>query len=371
MSSGSPSTTQTVTERSDPWSGAQPYILDVMNKARSQSNQGGQYYPFSTVVPFSGQTQQGLAGYEGAGMDQAMALTQGSTDHAQKTLAGDYMGGSDAINKVYDGGFDVSGDGFNQFRQGGSTPASSYLDATARGDYLNNNPHLDSVYDKVASSITAGVGAQFGRSGMFGSTNHAEALGDSLGDAAIDIYAGNYARERQNQLGAASTIQGAYDNSQGRALSAAGAQSDIAQRNADRGAGAASMIEGSNQAERGRQAQLTALTPQLANASYQPYERMMQAGQMREEQAGRQLQDAMARHDFQQQQPWQDLANYSAIINGYSNIGGQSTQSTPLYRNRGAGLLGGAATGASIGSIIPGIGTGVGAAIGGLGGLLF
>lgn len=369
MSTSTPST-QTVTEKSDPWSGAQPYITDVLSKARDQSNAGGQYYPFSTVVPFSDQTKAGLAGYEGEATTQAQALTQGSAEHAHKTLAGDYKGGTSAINKVYDGGYDVSGQSFDQFRGGGTTPADSYLGETASGEFLNSNPHLDSVYDKVADRVTSGVGAQFSNSGMFGSTNHAGELADSLGDAATDIYAGNYARERQNQLSAAGTIQGAFDNSQGRALSATGAQTDIAQRNADRGATAAGILEGSEQQERNRQVQLTGLSPQLSNAQYSPYDRLMQSGQMREEQAGRTLEDAMSRHNFEQQQPWNDLANYSAIINGYSNIGGQSTQQSPLYRNRGAGLLGGAATGASLGSIIPGLGTGVGAAIGGLGGLL-
>ena len=45
------------------------------------------------------------------------------------------------------------------------------------------------------------------------------------------------------------------------------------------------------------------------------------------------------------------------------------TQSTPLFTNPGAGLLGGAAMGAQIGSVIPGLGTGLGAGIGGLLGL--
>lgn len=51
-----------------------------------------------------------------------------------------------------------------------------------------------------------------------------------------------------------------------------------------------------------------------------------------------------------------------------ANLGG--TQSTPMYRNVGAGALGGALAGAQLGSIVPGIGTGIGAGIGGLLGLL-
>jgi hypothetical protein len=46
-----------------------------------------------------------------------------------------------------------------------------------------------------------------------------------------------------------------------------------------------------------------------------------------------------------------------------------TTTTTPVNRNTGAGILGGAATRAGIGSMIPGIGTGVGAVAGGILGL--
>lgn len=49
--------------------------------------------------------------------------------------------------------------------------------------------------------------------------------------------------------------------------------------------------------------------------------------------------------------------------------GGTTSMTQPVNRNRGAGVLGGAATGAQIGSMIPGLGTGIGAGIGGLLGL--
>jgi len=46
------------------------------------------------------------------------------------------------------------------------------------------------------------------------------------------------------------------------------------------------------------------------------------------------------------------------------------TQTSPVYRNYGAGALGGALAGATLGKAIPGLGTGLGAGIGGLLGLL-
>lgn len=58
----------------------------------------------------------------------------------------------------------------------------------------------------------------------------------------------------------------------------------------------------------------------------------------------------------------------SALSGGLPNLG--MTQTTPTYRNAGAGTLGGALAGAQLGSAIPGLGTGIGAGLGALIGLL-
>ena len=61
------------------------------------------------------------------------------------------------------------------------------------------------------------------------------------------------------------------------------------------------------------------------------------------------------------------LSIYTDLATRYGNVGVQGTMTEPLYRNVGAGMLGGAAAGAGIGSTIGGP---WGAAIGGLGGLI-
>lgn len=58
----------------------------------------------------------------------------------------------------------------------------------------------------------------------------------------------------------------------------------------------------------------------------------------------------------------------SALSGGLPNLG--MTQTSPTYRNVGAGALGGALAGAQLGSVIPGLGTGIGAGLGALLGLL-
>jgi uncharacterized membrane protein YebE (DUF533 family) len=85
-----------------------------------------------------------------------------------------------------------------------------------------------------------------------------------------------------------------------------------------------------------------------------------------EDLAGNLMQDQAARWDFSQNAPQMNLDNYIQRITG-SYPGQNATQTTPTYRNRGAGALGGAMAGAAAGSqIYPGWGTLVGAAAGGL-----
>lgn len=78
----------------------------------------------------------------------------------------------------------------------------------------------------------------------------------------------------------------------------------------------------------------------------------------------------MAKWNFTQNAPTNNLVNYQNLITG--NYGGTSTgtSTAPVARtNPLMGGLGGAAQGAVIGSVVPGIGTGIGAGIGALLGL--
>ena len=76
------------------------------------------------------------------------------------------------------------------------------------------------------------------------------------------------------------------------------------------------------------------------------------------------IQDAMSRFDFQQQQPYYKLREYLGSIG--ANVPTNTMKTQPVYRNTGAGILGGISTGANIGTQIPGLGAGLGAIGGGL-----
>ena len=120
-------------------------------------------------------------------------------------------------------------------------------------------------------------------------------------------------------------------------------------------------------AERARQEAAAQMYPQLAAADYTDINQLYQAGQMGESYQQAALQDAINRWNYQQQIPQNALQQYMSYVYGAPQ---GSVSSQPVFRNTGAGILGGAATGAALGSAIPGVGTAIGAGLGGLLGLL-
>lgn len=196
----------------------------------------------------------------------------------------------------------------------GQDPFMQQLGATAQGNYLNGSPALDDLYQSMASRIGDQVGAQFSAAGRYGSGKYVDALGRSLGDLGAQIYGQNYTQERANQLNAAS--QG---------------------------------IE--------KQIQASAFLPQLAQAQAMPGQTLLQMGALDESYQGMALKDAMDRFYALQQNPWDQLNQYNAVIQGFGGLGGQSTTATtqpgvsPL-----AGALGGLSGGLGIASSLGGMG---------------
>lgn len=262
---------ETVTTVSQPWSGIQPFLSRLYNRADAlYGSPAGQmdYYPNSTVANLSNQTQGALGAITNLGM--------GGTPYGQ---AGD-----------------------------------SLLTNTLQGNYLNGNPYLDQMYDRAAQAVTRnfseatlpGIGTQFSMAGRLGSGAHQNAadwamsnLGNSLSGLATNIYGGNYAQERQNQMGALGMVPGMTQNA----------------------------FAGLNQA--------------------------LGAGQLYDAQNQAQLTDQVNRWNFNQQEPWNRLQRYQAAVTGGNPGGGTTTQTgpgqnmTPTYI--GAGLTATGMAGSALG----------------------
>jgi hypothetical protein len=125
-----------------------------------------------------------------------------------------------------------------------------------------------------------------------------------------------------------------------------------------------------------QQAQLAGLAPQFYGQQFLPSQTLAQVGAQQEAIAAQPLQEQLARYQFGQQLPYQQLQGYLSSVYG-TPLGSYGTQTTnaPTYQNRGAGVLGGGIAGGlggyALGQAFPSIGAGYGAAGGAaLGGLL-
>lgn len=190
--------------------------------------------------------------------------------------------------------------------------SQSEINNILQGNYLNpaSNPYSTALYNQIAGDVTSGVQSQFSKAGRLGSAANQSVLAEELGKVANQVYGDQYNRERDRMF------------------------------------------------------QATQLAPQLAAADYQDIQALGGVGQTREAMEMAKIQDAMSRFDFEQQKPYYKLREYLASIGSpYA----QTTNVTkPVFRNTGAGLLGGALQGMNIAGGISGVSPMMGAIGGGL-----
>jgi hypothetical protein len=215
---------------------------------------------------------------------------------------------------------------------------------TAAGGFLNANPYQQAMMEAATRPLTQqfsqavlpGISSLYSRSGRLGSGameralgTATEAYGRSLGDITSNIAGTQYQQER-----------------------------------------------GLQQQAQLQQAQLAGLAPQFYGQQFLPSQTLAQVGAQQEAIAAQPLQEQLARYQFGQQLPYQQLQGYLSSVYG-TPLGSYGTQTTnaPTYQNRGAGILGGGIAGGlggyALGQAFPQIG-GTYGALGGaaLGGLL-
>jgi hypothetical protein len=185
---------------------------------------------------------------------------------------------------------------------------------TAQGGFLNANPYQAQMMQAAtrpleqafSQQVLPGISSLFSKSGRLGSGAMERALGTAtegygraLGDITSNIAGTQYQQERglmqQAQLGQAALAQAA---------------------------------------------------PSIYGQQFLPAQALGQVGAQQEAIAGLPLQEQMARFQFGQQLPYQQLQGYLSSVYGSPMGGfGTQTQQTPLYENRTVGALGGALAG--------------------------
>lgn len=154
--------------------------------------------------------------------------------------------------------------------------AQNQLQSTVSGNFLGGNPFFQGAFQPAAQAAEQ----------QFKST-----LGDIASKASL---AGRYG-------------SGAMGSLQDRATGAFGQQL----------ANTAGQLAYQNYAdERNRQQQATLAAPAMTSADYQDIQNLLQAGQIREGYQGQQLQGDIAKFNFLQNQPQQNLQNYLSLVYG-------------------------------------------------------
>lgn len=196
--------------------------------------------------------------------------------------------------------------------------AMTGMGQTAGGGFLMGSPYRDQLIQaatrplqqQFAETTLPGIQSAFSRAGRYGSGAQARAIGQAteatsraMGDIASQIAAQDYARERALQV----------------------------------------------QAQQ-QQAALAAAAPAVYSQQFLPSQQLAQIGAAREAIAMQPLQEEMARFQFGQQLPYQQLSGYLSSVYG-TPLGGFGQQTTQLPENRlmsgvagaGLGYLGGQA----------------------------
>ena len=260
--------TTTTLANQTPWTGQQPFLSYGFGQAQKNYQQNTpQYAPFQTWTDFSDQSLQGLGQMQN--IAQTSPLGQQAAQEAGNTLT---------------------------------------------GQYLNANPYIDQIADRVAGDVGAQVNSAFARGGRYGSGAHTDTLANAVSDATAGLRYQNYGDERQNMQ---------------RSL---------------------------------------ALSPSVDQGQYLGANQLLGVGGMLEAKESQALQDDVNRWNYAQAQPDIQLQEYMNAIRG--NYGGQTsqTQTVPTYGgNPVTGAIGGGLAGAGLGqSLFPD--SPYGGLLGGLGG---
>lgn len=226
------------------------------------------------------------------------------------------------------------------------------IGATASGSFLGSNPYQQQMMQaatrpleqQFSNQVLPSIASLYSKSGRYGSGAMQNALGQAtegygraLGDITSNIAGQQYQQERGLQ----------------------------------------------QQAQLG-QAQLAAAAPSIYGQQFIPSQQLAQVGAAQEAIAAQPLQEQMARFNFGQQLPYQQLSGYLSSVYG-SPMGSYGTQSQTMPSNplintaagAGLGYLGGQALGSYLGgtpfSLTSPSGYGIAGGLGGaaLGGLLF
>lgn len=351
---GSSQQATTTTTNSEPWAKAQPALERGLKDAENlyASGVGSQSYTGSTVIPFSQQTQKGMAtitqnadrnmGGQGLqGQYQNIIDNGGYTAPQQQAMntLGRFGQGDANVNT---GVIDTLGQ-----RAWGPSYTEQNLSDIASGGMLNrSDPNFERALgrasDEAANQVNMGASA-FGR---YGSGVHQGKVARTVGDLQANARVGQYNQERANQMAANQMLDTQRQANLNTALGAAQSSANIGLQNNAQRMGA--LQQYFNAGQQGMSNIGDAYAGMMA-----PARDMMGVGSMYEDLAGRLKNDELRIFNEMQNQPWNQLARLNGIASGAGQMGGSGTSTAQVpgqspfatalgYGATGLGLLGSA-----------------------------
>jgi len=223
MSKGGGGSTRTVTQSQRPPGYAMPFLEYGLSEAKRLYGQQPQYYPGSTVVGFSPESEMALSGIRERALAGSPLIGQ-AQDLTQQAMSGGLM----------------------------PTESMRMIRQTAKGNFLGGSPGLSGAIERAMTPVQEQLQAQLATAGRCGSGYGGAAQAKALGDIAADISYSDYQRERQNQLAAQQALAGLETQGIERQLGAAAAAPGMAELDyldAMRLAGVGAAREGQSQSE--------------------------------------------------------------------------------------------------------------------------
>ena len=315
--SAAPMTTNTSSQTiSTPWAPAVPYIKQILRQSAKLYSQGGpQYTPWAQVAGFTPQqqaAQQGILNYaQSQGTQDFINQYQGSVANALSGGPNNYLGQvqQPTLNALagYLGNNNLAGNAgvLNQMAYGNTS--NPYLGQQVQGQ-------MQALSNQFASQTLPALRRAAVGGGTFGSSRNA--LSEGMAAAALDaqsqqlanqMYMGDYQTQEQNRLaslGQMAKQQGQYATNAANLLS-----------------GAANNWGNAVQAGLGNYTNALNMPLEMLNQIYN-------VGTDQYNQSQRELADATARWNYQQQLPWTNLNNMKSILDAYAGMGGTGSSSS-------------------------------------------
>jgi hypothetical protein len=340
-----------------------PYLTQGLERAQSLFLTGQQptFFPGQTFVSPSAATTDALAQQEALARQNSQVLGQ-----AQQAFMGGLTAQSQAaplFQNIYgQAGTQAGADVYGQVAGGQlQNQATQQLQNIAGGSFLNANPFQQQMIQaatrpleqQFSQAVLPGISSLYSKSGRLGSGSMERALGTAsegfgraLGDVTSNIAGTQFQAERglqqqalgqlanvsqqdiANRLAGATGLQSAQQAQFGTQLQAAGGLGTVQQQDLS------------------RQLNAALAAPQVYGQQFLPSQVLADVGAQRESIAALPLQEQMARFEFGQQLPYQQLQGYLSSVYG-SPMGAYGTQTTqtPLTTNRTTNALSGALLG--------------------------